>query len=548
MKPIPGGLAGARDSLRHAPCGEVVRDKCLAKTVGCRVKRSASRGRQESDVTPPHPDPADDFTVKTVFFSYAGRDGGWVNQFKGERYFVKPLGNFNIFDYMVEGDTLPFGKLDEWLRDTVNECVAIFVFLSKSYLRSPACRAELEAALDRLLQAKILFIPVMLDVTGKAYWEKRLKNRKMYEKIFAGYMYADFTIAGRTQNIIVNGLEEVPVTNKIMSLADYVRALLELETSPPPPPPPPPAGNLVLLGDPKSSPPDEEFAKNFEKLSSALAEAGIAYKKWPHAWRKKLEKASGDRVKPPATFLQIVSPMDIDDGANPSRTMEWIRKCERVDGPAAGRVILWNPDEQVEVSGALPELRQESAEALANWLSGTYGSVGSDPDPLLLIIDDPQYEALEDAPYSDVVRMVCELTQRKFRGNSMNAEEFTEFVRTNEDRKLIIAVLDNNVNMTMQDGCAPLARFEQMVEDWQDEIDRINADKDFVVEVVWVAVMVQLAKYNPLSTWNKRTQKPIHVLKVFRKDKPGKPEFEPELWSARRVAAALKRLVESPAP
>jgi hypothetical protein len=508
--------------------------------------------------------------VKSVFLSYSSRDYGWVEQFKDEYYFVRRLGNYKICDYMVSGDELPFGKLSGWLEDKVEQCVAMFAFMSESYLQSRASDIEFRAGLRRLAEDKIIFAPVMLDVTAKEFW-KELKDDPAYRDILLDYMYCDFTDGGMPVELFPRGRRNLGAMNGISSLADLVASKIEVRETGGEKggdvsdrPAPTLAGrqasgtsgagvtanvgtrepaSLVLLGDPSNPTPAPEVAANFDTLSRTLSERGIAFRKWPHAWRDATIEPR-EKVTPPATFVRIVTPLDIRDEEDGPRTLRWINECDRVDGRVDGEVVLWRPrDEKFEWRHASPALRQDSVEALAKWLSDRFRPDDGDA-PTLLIIDEPQYDALEEAPYSDVVRMVCELTRMPLRGKSMNAEEFSRFIVDSRDRKLIIAVLDNNVNMTVQGGCGPVERFEEIVERWQDEIQCINAQKGFEVEVVWVAVVARLAPLYPLSTWNKRTLEPINVLRVFKKEQPsGRAKFEPDMDSASRVARALRGLL-----
>ena len=500
--------------------------------------------------------------VKSVFFSFSSKDAGWVRQFRGEEYFVRPLGLLAIEDYTAPGKALAFGFLDNWLTDKVTDCAAIFIFLSNHYLESRASKLEFDAAMARMLEKKIILVPVMLDVAGKSYWAE-LKADETYKDTLAGYQYADFTMAGRPRNIFTGGQEELDVTRQIRSLAETVAATIALQAERAPADPggqvvaqaPEPAvdaglrpdrknGNLVLLGDPTHPTPDVEVAANFAALSRILSDAGVDHEEWPHAWRK--QKMDGEqRLKPPATFLRIVTPLDIKDEAEAPRTLQWINESGRVDGQIDGEVVLWHPsDETINWPLQTPKLRRDSVEALAEWLRTNFKQKPGEPLPLLLIIDEPQYDAVEDTPYWDVVRMVSELANIKFPGRSMNAEEFNRFIVDTQHQRLIIAILDNNVNMTVQDGNGPIERFEEIVERWQDEIADINSERTVPIEAMWVAVMTRLAHLNPLSTWNKRTLEPIHVLRVSReKNEAGKPSYAPDEPSKMRVSYFLKRWI-----
>src|SRR5215469_2944193 len=97
--------------------------------------------------------------LKSIFLSFASEDSGWVQQFKGENFFVRPLGNVHIVDYTKPEHVLPFGELDEWLVDTVERCAAIFVFLSENYIRKQATMIEFRAALSKCKERKAAFVP-----------------------------------------------------------------------------------------------------------------------------------------------------------------------------------------------------------------------------------------------------------------------------------------------------------------------------------------------------------------------------------------------------
>jgi hypothetical protein len=498
----------------------------------------------------------------SVFFSFAGRDEGWVEQFAGKRFFARPLSAFEIYIYSQPGQALPFGNLDEFLEHRIDNSAAVLVFFSENYIRSLACMAELNRALDTVLTRNLIFVPIILDLHGRKYWSN-LKNSPTYAGTFRNYTASDFTELGRAQRIYIRGIEELDVTLKIEALAEEIAAKISLLQAPAPDPDPDPdpaviagepirpgplpgLGNLVLLGDPSHDMPDIEIAQNFDALSHSLEDVGVAYKAWPHAWRRKGGGAQ-DRLKLPATFLRVATRLDIDDEADSPCTLKWINNSGRVDGVVKDGVILWQPSQDaVAWPLASPMLRQDSVEVLARWLLDCVVPTPGEPDPLLLIIDEPQFDAIEDAPYADVVRMVSDLTSMKFRGRSMNAEEFNRFIVGNQHRRLIIAVLDNNVNMTEFNGSNPLERFEDIIERWQDEISDINQSREDdgqeKMDVKWVAVMARLAQLNPLSTWNKRTLEPIHVLRILRETDPGGGQvYVPDQSSAQRVAAFLKR-------
>lgn len=484
--------------------------------------------------------------VKSVFFSFSGDDQVWVQQFKDKRYFARHLPGIRVFDYAVDGQALPFGPLDEWLKDKVNECVAVFAFLSKSYTESRACSVELKIALDRFVKKKVLFVPVVMDIEGEEFWRK-LKADEEYKEHLVGYQYCTFVgNHGGPRSIIVNGEPEFEVTQKISSLAKVVQSwitLLEQARAPASRPLSFPSKHrLVLLGDPLRSTLDEEVAGDFSRLENQLSEAKIPYKTW-HAWRKG-EPPSEDRLQLPATFLRVVSRYESEDEAKAPNTLQWLNECGRVEGEVKDGVILWQPhisDDSVERQLDWGILRKDTAQALAQWLVDRFGNSKDAPD--LLIIDEPRYAVVA---FSEVVKMVFNLTNTKMRGKGMNSEQFKHFIKQIDNRyqKLVVAILDSNVNMSEEGDYGPLERFEERVEDWQNEFKRIRGEKGLSAQVVWVAVMTKLAHLAPYAIWNKETDEEICVLKVKRlKGQTGAAEFEPDPDSAVMVASAVQKLI-----
>jgi hypothetical protein len=148
--------------------------------------------------------------------------------------------------------------------------------------------------------------------------------------------------------------------------------------------------------------------------------------------------------------------------------------------------------------------------------------------------------------FSEVVRMVFNLTNTKMRGKGMNSEQFKNFIKQIDNRyqKLVVAILDSNVNMSEEGDYGPLERFEERVEDWQSEFKRIRGEKGLSAQVVWVAVMTKLAPLAPYAIWNKETEEEICVLKVKRlKGQSGADAFEPDPDSAFMVASAVQKLI-----
>jgi hypothetical protein len=513
--------------------------------------------------------------LKTVFLSYAGRDADWVAQFREPAHFRDLLRPIRLQDYKRPGGSLAFGPLKTWLTEEVAKSSAIIAFLSQHYVASDVARAEFRAGLDLLIERKIIFAPVLLDEAALEFWQGLIADRAC-ASVLSDYAYIDFSDGEFPQEIYPGGRKDLHVARRIAGLADLLKQnLILLDRAPNPPlrrlkradgdgaaapadgpgaSEVPPARrhrrNLVLVGEPNHTTPEPEVAENFAHLSGALSKAGLpAYREWPHGWRRK-EPQPAERVTPPATFLRVMTPLDLQDEAKAPQTLDWINSSRRVEGEVQGDVIFWSPGAGDLVSQLeTAELRHESLDTLAKWLVDHFrGSAGADVP--LLIIDEPQYQALENAPYSDVVRMVCDLADVKLAGYSMNAEEFRKFIATDQHRRLIVAVLDSNVSMiTEEDGYGPVQRFEEIVERWQDEIAEINAEKGFPVKVVWVAVVARLAHLLPMATWNKRTLEPIPVLRVFRREDDAEgPLFAPDAASATRVAGFLKSFIAGRRP
>jgi hypothetical protein len=486
---------------------------------------------------------------KSIFLSYSSIDEVWVEQFIEDRWFLRHLGIADVYNYKVPGDAVPFGELDQQLRDKVSNSAAVVLFLSENYFPSRASHIELNTALDLFIQNRIVFVPILLDIKAKDFWNC-LKNNTTYKDRLKNYLPVDFTQNNTRRRIYIGGKVDWDTTEYIRSIAETIVSKITLGETPLSGSPPPETKHVIVLGDPEREPPDQRFAERFSNLVTRLSTAGVAYKKWPNAWRE-TPKAEEERVKPPATFLRIATSIEVRDEDRDPRTVQWINECGRVDGKVDnGEVILWNASgDSVEWKRDSPILRQEPAEALAAWLAEMFRSEVDTASPLLLIIDEPQHHAVEDARYWDVVRMVSDLINVRFSGRSMNAEEFIKFVKNDRHRELIVAVLDNNVNPTVLNGCGPIERFEGIVERWQEEIAAINEEKELKVKVIWVAVMSRLAHLNPYSTWNKKTFEPIHVLRVqHATDEKGQRQYAPDESSAVRVASALKLWMREPAP
>jgi hypothetical protein len=127
-----------------------------------------------------------------VFFSYASEDQSWVRVFKN---WFKPTGvHVKIIDYLAD-DAIGFGELGKALDEQIYRSAVVIAFVSASYRAKTWTVREWEQSLSEVQRRRLLFVPVMLDADGKAWW-RRLRADQKLTQLSRDYQYEDFTTIG----------------------------------------------------------------------------------------------------------------------------------------------------------------------------------------------------------------------------------------------------------------------------------------------------------------------------------------------------------------
>jgi hypothetical protein len=166
-------------------------------------------------------------TAPRIFLSYAAEDAAWKSNFIYRDWFGDLLGPVTFTDYKM-GENLPFGALNDWLESEVQDATAFIPFISKSYIAKNYPVREWWAGLSKKVHRNLIFVPIILDGSGKLWWST-LKKEGFLGDLGNDYAYSDFTDGnGRPAQIITaTGLPVDSVTRRIGELARLIRAQIE---------------------------------------------------------------------------------------------------------------------------------------------------------------------------------------------------------------------------------------------------------------------------------------------------------------------------------
>jgi hypothetical protein len=332
-----------------------------------------------------------------VFFSYAGDDGYWVDLFRP--YFVRVLKTVSILDYSA--DTIGYGPLSAALDAQIEGSAVVLAFVSKNYQEKQWTVAEWEKSLSEVQRRRLIFVPIMLDADGLAWWQK-LQRENRLTALTRDYQFEDFTTGGEPA---LPGPDTPRVIQKINSLALQVRKDIQpLEAIAPLPPgpaptPPPHEAKVVVLGHPSASFP-EDLEGDEQQLIAALGASAVT---WADGWRK---KDAARATIPPEADPVFVQPITDGESADyiedRTKANKYLAEAQR---PKA-RVAIWLParysDAEFEKAAnasiaprgagesdkqAFPALRMDTPDDLAKWLRAEVDGVTSTSDRTVVQVE-----------------------------------------------------------------------------------------------------------------------------------------------------------------
>jgi hypothetical protein len=151
--------------------------------------------------------------------------------FTNDMWFGQQLGNVHVQDYQL-GDNLPFGSLDAWVTNQIAAAGAIIMIVSKDYIQKELTLKEWRQGLSEINRRRLIFVPVMIDASSKAWWEEQ-KQLGNLRGLGHDYAYSDFTENGKPLAIVTTYGPVERVTRKISELAWLIRSHLEKEVPKP---------------------------------------------------------------------------------------------------------------------------------------------------------------------------------------------------------------------------------------------------------------------------------------------------------------------------
>lgn len=459
-----------------------------------------------------------------VFLSYASEDAIWVSQFTREEWFVKPLGNVVVQDFMA-GNNLDFGPLKSWLDSQVDQASVMVAFLSKNYPIKHWTAAEWQAGLTKVQRGQLIFVPVMMDADAKDWWA-RLRSGGELSVLSPDYMYSDFTERGMPAEID----ERRPIIGKIQKLAAAIRGMLEsprldtaandrssagTETQVPAP-----AGlDIFLLGHPVARF-DVSLDMEVNAAAEELRKLALSPTRWGDGWRNKPGERHNSPVSPKASpiFVQPVAPCEADEPlAYAGKTAQWLK----ASGVSKARVTLWLPhgqEDPVFKSAAaaptpddFPALRTDTPQELAAWLRKLVLPAVT-ADTVVLQLETIGFP--EDREPDTALKRLAEGIKEHFSGivnrvvspspslQSFWGDMFNSQIKGLPGNRAIIAVHDLDSRPSAD---LPTVReaLETKMAQMQEAVNQANKDRkgSGVLDVFLVALLVKNAKALPFGTY-----------------------------------------------
>lgn len=464
-------------------------------------------------------------TVK-VFLSFAAEDAAFKRNFTNAEWFGNFLPPVEFVDYQM-GENLPFGPLNDWITQEVQNAGVFIAFISKNYVDKKYPSKEWWLGLSESARRDVIFVPVMLDGTAKIWWKEQ-KQQGRLQDLGDDYAYSDFTDgSGRPTQILTELGPVDKVIRRIGELARLIREHLEQRGgfhaqeiavgNRSWPPKSSGQRRLVILGHP-SAISSSTVTAHTNALISALAAKEVDHERWGDQWRTNPTTRRSFAKLSPSEKIRFIQPADAGDAGDLAesrpRLRKWLERLlrsdvsERASSLVDGAPVLWLPDglEDESFSAVAQEnsadddlvLRTDAAAALADWLRGQ--SEGArDIVPVLTLeeVDVNDAGKLRQALHSSFHALVGEIVQPKPELWTFDGEMLAEQISKLEADRAIVAVHDLNTGTAHGQREARL-QLERKLGAITREVDgavRASGRKD--IKLFWSALLVQKAEQLP---------------------------------------------------
>jgi hypothetical protein len=450
--------------------------------------------------------------TKRIFLSYAGEDAAWKDNFISPTWFGSLLGPVEMEDYRDGGGT-PFGSIRTWLTSEIDGSAAFLAFVSKNYIDKEYPLSEWAAALSKLENERVVFVPVMLDGTAKTWWAEQKRGGGLRD-LGDDYAYADFTDGRGNPAKIVTEFGPIDgVTRKIGELARLIKEHLHREE-----PAPEPISNrksIVILGHPTAIS-SEDITKDVNELVNLLTCSTVF---WNDRWRstKAARKGSAKSLlESESVFLQPLEPGDAADMAeDPGRFQKWLTNILGIEVVGAQTLlesckkVLWCPQGRADESFANAVrassnttdiiLRSDSPSGLAAYLLTEICGDTRTEVPILTLeeVQDVDETKLRDALHTGFCSVVDDVVRPTPERWYFHSEILVDLVRNIPGDRAIIAVHDLNTGIAQNQREARAQLERKLGAIASDVQGAIRAAGRTDLKVFWSALLVQKADQLP---------------------------------------------------